>query len=85
MQETWVRSLGREGPLKEEIATHSSILAWAIPRTKESGGLHSLWGHKELDTTERLTFFFHKYNHLVGISHKVSQFSLYISEKMHKT
>ena len=54
MQETWVRSLGREGPLKEEIATHSSILAWAILQTKESGGLHSLWGHKELDTTERL-------------------------------
>ena len=54
MQETWVRSLGREGPLEKEIATHSSILAWAIPQTKESGGLHSLWGHKEPDTTERL-------------------------------
>ena len=31
MQETWVRSLGWEDPLKEGIATHSSILAWRIP------------------------------------------------------
>ena len=28
---TWVRSLGREGPLEEEVATHSSVLAWRIP------------------------------------------------------
>ena len=32
-------SLGREGPLEEEMATHSSILAWEIPRTEEPGGL----------------------------------------------
>ena len=31
VQETQVRSLGREDPLEEEIATHSSILAWRIP------------------------------------------------------
>ena len=31
MQETWVQSLGREDPLEEDIATHSSILAWRIP------------------------------------------------------
>ena len=31
MRETWVRSLGREDPLKEGMATHSSILAWRIP------------------------------------------------------
>ena len=31
MRETWVRSLGREDPLEEEMATHSSILAWRIP------------------------------------------------------
>ena len=36
------------------MATHFSILAWRIPRTEEPGGLQS-WGHKELDTTERLT------------------------------
>ena len=39
MWETWVRSLGREVPLEKEVATHSSILAWRIPRTEEPGGL----------------------------------------------
>ena len=39
LQETRVRSLGREDPLEEEIATHSSILAWEIPWTEEPGGL----------------------------------------------
>ena len=39
MQETWVRSLGRKVPLEKEMATHSSILAWRIPRTEEPGGL----------------------------------------------
>ena len=39
MQETWVLSLGWEDPLEEEMATHSSILAWKIPRTEEPGGL----------------------------------------------
>ena len=41
VQETWVRSLGLEDPLKEEMATHSSILAWRIPWTEEPGGLQS--------------------------------------------
>ena len=36
------------------METHSSILAWKIPRTEEPGGLYNPWGHKELDTTERL-------------------------------
>ena len=35
MQETWVRSLDQEDPLKEEMATHSSIFAWEIPQTEE--------------------------------------------------
>ena len=39
MQETWVRSQGREDPLEEGIATHSSTLAWRIPGTEEPGGL----------------------------------------------
>ena len=42
MQETWVQSLGQEDPLEEEMATHSTILAWEIPRREESGGLQSL-------------------------------------------
>ena len=39
MQEAWVRSLVQEDPLEEEMATHSSILAWEIPWTEEPGGL----------------------------------------------
>ena len=39
MRETWVRSLGWEDPLKKEMATHSSILAWKIPQTEEPSGL----------------------------------------------
>ena len=46
-----VRSLGREAPLEEGMATCSSILAWRIPRTEESVG-NSPWGRKESDTTE---------------------------------
>ena len=39
MRETWVQSLDGEDPLEEGMATHSSILAWRIPRTEESGRL----------------------------------------------
>ena len=39
MQETPVRSLGREDPLEKGMTTHSSILAWRIPWTEEPGGL----------------------------------------------
>ena len=54
MQETQVQSLGWEDPLEKEMATHSSILAW---RSHEQWSLagYSLWGRKELDTTEWLT------------------------------
>ena len=52
MQETWVRSLGREDPLEKEMATHSSILAWKILWTEEPGRMYSPWGRKESDTTE---------------------------------
>ena len=37
-----VRSLAGEGPLEEELATHSSILAWRIPCTEEPNGLRSM-------------------------------------------
>ena len=49
MRETWVQSLGWEDPLEKGTATHSSILAWRIPWTIGP------WGHKESDTTERLS------------------------------
>ena len=45
-QEMQVQSLGWEGPLEEEMATHSSILAWEIPRTQEPDGLWSLWSQR---------------------------------------
>ena len=53
MQETQVWFLGWEDRLEEAMATHSSILAWRIPWTKEPDGLQR--GYKELDTTERLS------------------------------
>ena len=51
MQDTRVRSLGWKDPLDKEMATHSNILAWRIPRTEEPGELQST-GVSELDTTE---------------------------------
>ena len=50
-QEPQVPSLVREDPMKKEMATHSSILAWKILWTEETRGL-SPWGHKESDRTE---------------------------------
>ena len=41
-QEIWVQSLGQEVSLEKEMATHSSILAWEILWTKDSGGLQSI-------------------------------------------
>ena len=46
MWETRVQSLGWEDPLEEEMATHSSILAWKIPWTEEPGGLQSMGSHR---------------------------------------
>ena len=43
VQETQVGSLGWEDPLEEAVATHSSILAWRIPRTEEPGGAQMPW------------------------------------------
>ena len=40
--ERWIQSLGQEEPLEEEVATHSSILAWKIPWTEEPGRLQSI-------------------------------------------
>ena len=51
MQETMVQSLGRQDPLQNGMAAHSSILAWEIPWTEGPGGLQSMGG-KESDTAE---------------------------------
>ena len=56
MQDTWVRSLGREDPREKEMATHSNILAWRTPQTEEPDGLLSM-GCKESGMTERSSGF----------------------------
>ena len=45
-QETWVPSWGWEDPLKQEMATHSSILSWNVPWTEEPGRLQSMGSEK---------------------------------------
>ena len=59
MQETQDQSLGQEDPLENEIAIHSSILAWRIPRTEEPGRLQSMVlqrvGHAWAANTQRIT------------------------------
>ena len=52
MEETQVQSLDQEYLLEKEMATHSSILAWKIPRTEEPGGP---WVCKESNTTEQVS------------------------------
>ena len=46
MQETCVRSLGWEDPREEDIATHSSILAWEVPWTEQPSRLQSMGSQK---------------------------------------
>ena len=53
MQGMWIRALGQEGPLEEEMAARSSILAWRIQWTEEPSGLHSPWSGQESDMNER--------------------------------
>ena len=52
MQEMWVRSLGQEDPLEEEMATHFSILAWTIPWTEEPGRLQSMGSQSQTGVCE---------------------------------
>ena len=52
-QEMQVQTRGQEDPLEKEMAIHSSILAWKIPRTEEPGRLHPRGGD-DLDTAEHI-------------------------------
>ena len=63
----WVQSLGPEDPLEEEMATHSSVLAWKIPWTEEPGGVQSM-GWQRVDTTQHST---HTHTHTKVRKHKV--------------
>ena len=58
MQETQVRSLGQEDPLEKEMATHSSTLAWKIPRVEEPGRLQPMGSQRvRYDQATSLSFF----------------------------
>ena len=59
MQQTWIPSLGWEGSLEKEMATHSSILAWRIPWTEEPGGLQSKGLQRVRHDLVTNTFHFH--------------------------
>ena len=72
----WVLSLGPEDLLEDEMATHSSILAWKIPWTEELGKLQFHWGPKELDMTEHAST--HKWLMMLSI---FSNFGLSSLEK----
>ena len=54
MQEMQIQSLGWEDPLEEGMVTHSSVLAWRVPGQRSLAGC-SPRGHRESDTTERLS------------------------------
>ena len=58
MQEIWVGSLGQGDPLEKEMATHSSILAWKIPRTEEP-----TWLQQRVGDDFTFTFTFALYTH----------------------
>ena len=63
VQETQVQFLGQEDPLEKEMATHSSILAWRIPWTRNLAG-YSPWGRTESDTAELLQVYFEAFLNL---------------------
>ena len=56
---TQVQSLGREDALEKEMATHSGILAWRIPRTEEPGGLQSMGSQKSQTQLSDFHFYTH--------------------------
>ena len=58
VQEIWVWPLGQEDPLEKEIATHSTILAWRIPWTEETGGYNSKGHRVRSEMTEQLFYLF---------------------------
>ena len=61
MWETWVRSLGQEDPLEEGMATHSSMLAWRIPKDRGAWWAAVL-GVAQSDMTEQLSIAQHMYS-----------------------
>ena len=62
----WVQSLGQEDPLDEGMSTHSSILAWGIPRTEEPGGLRSIGSQRVGDDWSDLAHTHAAFHYLTG-------------------
>ena len=61
VNETWVKSMGQEDPLEKGMSTHSSILAWRIPWTEETGGsmgLQKVWSNLVTKQQQSVTQFF---------------------------
>ena len=78
MWETRVQSLGQEDLLEEEMATHSSILAWRIPWKKEPGGLQSMGSQRvrhDLANSLHFTYFANKSPSSQGYGFEVKLFS----------
>ena len=69
MQETWVRSLSRENPLKEELAAHSSILAWRISWTEEPGRLQSMELQSQTQLSDKATVLIQKTLVFISVFH----------------
>ena len=63
VQQTWVQSLGREDPLEKEMATHSSTLAWRIPRTEEPSRIQPI-GSQRVGHNCATNFFTFSENHV---------------------
>ena len=76
MQETRVPSLSREDPLEEEMATHSNMLAWAIPWTEEPGGLQSMGSQKSRTQLSTQTHWCHTAVHFLA---DISEISLIVT------
>ena len=81
MRKTWVQSLGWEGLLEKEMATHSSILAWKILWTEEPGGLQSMGSQRVRHNWVDFTFMSHFHPLCIF---RVSQEPLYLSCHMHQ-
>ena len=67
-QETWVLSLGWEDPLEKEMATHSSILSWRLPRTEDLGGLQSLGSQSRTRLSNSHYYYCVSLGALVGVA-----------------
>ena len=79
-EERHIWSPGWKGPLEEEMATHSSILAWKVPWTEELVG-YSPWGLRALDTTKRARARAYTHTHTHTCTHGHVSINLYLQKR----